>query len=49
VQQNSIVIPGRCAASNPESRGSGFASRPGTTDVATVNPFLTINRAKIAQ
>src|SRR3954452_1733250 len=27
------VIPGRCAASNPESRGSGFgpADRPGTT------------------
>jgi hypothetical protein len=35
------VIPGRCQrvrpsagtmASNPESRGSGFASRPGTTE-----------------
>ena len=28
-----IVIPRRCEASNPESRGSGFASttRPGTT------------------
>src|SRR3989442_4689689 len=27
----STVIPGRCAASNPESRDSGFASRPGMT------------------
>ncbi len=25
------VIPGRCAASNPESRDSGFATRPGMT------------------
>ena len=25
------VIPGRCEASNPESRHSGFASRPGMT------------------
>src|SRR5260221_1835175 len=26
------VIPGRCKASNPESRASGFASRPGMTE-----------------
>src|SRR6185437_3935557 len=30
------VIPGRCEASNPESRGSGFASRPGTTRVTSL-------------
>src|SRR5689334_5866302 len=28
-------IPGRCEAANPESRDSGFASRPGMTTVAT--------------
>src|SRR6266851_2626373 len=33
VDQSQVVIPGRCEASNPESRGSGFgsSSRPGTT------------------
>ena len=28
-----VVIPGRCDASNPESRDSGFASRPGMTAI----------------
>jgi hypothetical protein len=27
-----MVIPGQCEASNPESRDTGFAARPGMTD-----------------
>src|SRR5260221_6339401 len=30
-RSDDAVIPGRCKASNPESRDSGFASRPGMT------------------
>src|SRR5882672_1006400 len=31
-----MVIPGRCKASNPESRDSGFASRPGMTTSSSI-------------